>query len=306
MKTATQAQTNPKNAFTKRNRWIAYAFLLPNLIGFLAFTLIPIVMAFGLSFVKWDFANPMIWVGFKNFAKLFRDEGFQIAFWNTLYYTVISVPLTILFALLLAVLLHQKLQGVKLLRTIFFFPYISSMIAVAVVWNMLFHPSMGPINQLIRLLGVAQPPEWTSSMVWAMPAIIIVGVWKQVGYYMVIYLAALQAIPEHLYEAATIDGANAWQQFRKITLPLLTPATFFISTLLIINSFKVFDHILIMTDGGPGRATNVLGYYVYNQAFLYFKFGYASAVAMVLFLVVLIITLIQFKFENKWVNYHSV
>jgi ABC-type sugar transport system permease subunit len=139
-----------------------------------------------------------------------------------------------------------------------------------------------------------------------MPAIIIVGIWKQVGYYMIVYLAALQSIPEQLYEAATIDGANNWQKFRNVTLPMLTPATFFISVLLIINSFKVFDHILIMTDGGPGRATNVLGYYIYNQAFLYFKFGYASAIAMVLFIIILVITIIQFKLENKWVNYSSL
>jgi multiple sugar transport system permease protein len=288
---------------TKRNRLIAYAFLLPNLLGFVAFTLIPIVFAFSLSFVKWDFANPMVFVGLKNFSKLFTDEGFQISFWNTLYYTAVSVPVTLVVSLFLAVMVHQKLAGIKFFRTILFFPYISSMVAVAVVWNMLFHPTMGPINEVLRMLGVIHPPEWTSSVTWAMPAIIIVGIWKQMGYYMIIYLAALQAIPEQLYEAATIDGANGWQKFCNVTLPMLTPASFFNSMLLIINSFKVFDQILIMTDGGPGRATNVLGYYIYNQAFLYFKFGYASAIAMVLFLVVLVLTIIQFKLENKWVNY---
>lgn len=291
---------------TRVNRLTAYAFLLPNLIGFVAFTLVPIIVAFGLCFVKWDFANPMVFIGFKNFLKLLRDEGFLISFWNTIYYTAVSVPLTIIIALLVAVLLHRKIKGIRFFRTIYFFPYISSLVAVAVVWNMLFHPTMGPINGVLKMIGILHPPEWTSSVVWAMPAIILVGVWKYVGYYMVIYLAGLQGIPEHLYEAATIDGANGWQKFRYVTLPMLTPTTFFICVLLVINSFKVFDQILIMTDGGPGRATNVLVYYICNQAFIYLKFGYASAVAMVLFILVLAFTVFQFKLEKKWVNYESM
>jgi multiple sugar transport system permease protein len=288
------------------NRMTAYAFLLPNFIGFFAFTLVPLIVAFGLCFVKWDFANPMVFVGFKNFLKLFKDDGFQISFWNTIYFTVVSVPLTIVTALLLAILIHRKLKGVKLFRTIFFFPYISSMVAVAVVWNMLYHPTMGPINGVLRLIGIHNPPGWTSSVVWALPAVILMSVWKQVGYYMIIYLAGLQGIPEYLYEAATIDGAGGWQKFRYVTLPMLTPSTFFICVLVVINSFKVFDQIVIMTDGGPGRATNTLVYYIYNQAFTYFKFGYASAIAMVLFIIVLLTTIIQFKLENKWVNYESM
>lgn len=294
-----------KRSLTQSNRLTAYAFLLPNVIGFLVFTLIPILVAFGLCFVKWDFANPMEFVGVRNFLKLFRDDGFQISLWNTLYYTVVSVPSTIIIALFLAVILNQKLKGIKLFRTIYFFPYISSMVAVAVVWNMLYHPSMGPINNFLRMIGIQNPPGWTTSVVWAMPAVIIMSVWKQVGYYMVIYLAGLQNIPEQLYEAATIDGATWWQKFRYVTVPMLSPATFLITMLLIIGSFKVFDQIVIMTAGGPGRATNVLVYYIYDQAFLYFKFGYASAAAMVMFLIVLVFTLIQFKYEDKWVHYDS-
>jgi multiple sugar transport system permease protein len=297
-------QKKPRT-FSQANRLKAYAFLLPNLIGFLSFTLIPIIVASGLCFVKWDFANPMVFIGLKNFAKLFKDDTFQISLLNTFYYTFVSVPLTIIIALLLAVLLHQKLKGIEIFRTIFFFPYISSMVAVAVVWNFLYHPSMGPINEFLKAIGVHNPPLWTSSTVWAMPALIIMGVWKQVGYYMVIFLAGLNGIPEQLYEAVTIDGANAWQRFRNVTLPLLTPATFFCSVLLVISSFKVFDQIIMMTNGGPGRATNVLVYDVYIQGFQFFKFGYASAVAMVLFMIVLGFTLIQFKLEKKWVNYQS-
>jgi multiple sugar transport system permease protein len=162
----------------------------------------------------------------------------------------------------------------------------------------------GPINHLLRMLGIANPPDWLNSVVWAMPAVILMSVWKYMGYYMIIYLAGLQAIPEHLYEAAIIDGANTWTKFRHITLPMLSPSTFMISILLVINSFKVFDQIVIMTDGGPGRATNVLVYYIYQQAFQNFKFGYASAIALVLFAIALIVTVIQFNLEDKWVNYH--
>lgn len=300
--------TELKPAPRKRhsNRLTAYAFLAPNFIGFVAFTLIPILVACGLCFVKWDFANPLEYVGMKNLLKLFRDDGFQISLWNSIYFTVVSVPLTIVCSLLLALLVHRKLQGIKLFRTLFFFPYISSMVAVAVVWNMLYHPTMGPINQFLRMIGIHNPPGWTSSVVWALPAVILMCVWKQVGYYMIIYLAGLQSIPEYLHEAATIDGANAWQRFRYVTLPMLTPSTFFICVLVIINSLKIFDPIVIMTDGGPGRATNTLVYYIYYQAFTLFKFGYASAIAMALLVIVLVSTIIQFRLESKWVNYESM
>lgn len=296
---------NRKKRFFNANRLTAYAFLLPNLIGFLVFTLIPMAAVFLLCFVKFDFANPMEFIGLKNFTKLFTDSGFQISMFNTFYYMITTVPLTIVISLFLAILLHQKLKGRTVFRTIFFFPYIASMVAVAVIWNMLYHPTLGPINAFLRMLGISNPPEWTSSVVWAMPAIIFMSVWKQVGYYLIIYLAGMNNIPEQLYEVATIDGATFWQKFKYITFPMLTPATFFITVLLVINSFKVFDQIVIMTDGGPGRATYVLVYYIYYQAFQFFKFGFASAVSVVLFLFVLILTIIQFKVENKWVNYQS-
>lgn len=305
MSTADIAKKKPRSLRQSR-RLTAYAFLLPNILGFVTLTLIPIAVAFGLSFLDWDFANPAKFVGLRNFMRLTRDSGFRISFSNTIYYTAVSVPLTIALALFLAVLLNQRVRGIKWFRTIYFFPEISSIIAVAVVWNMLYHPTMGPINNILQSIGVENPPGWTASVKWAMPAVILMSVWKQVGYYMVMFLAGLQGIPEQLYEAATIDGANSWQKFRYITLPLLSPTTFLVSILLVINSFKVFDQIVIMTDGGPGRATNVLVYYIYYQAFTLFRFGYASAIATVLFALVLIVTIIQFRMENKWVNYSSM
>jgi multiple sugar transport system permease protein len=168
---------------------------------------------------------------------------------------------------------------------------------------MLFHPAAGPVNQLLMSLGVQEPPRWTASVDWAMPTVILASIWKGMGYYMLIYLAGLQGIPSYLYEAASLDGANSWQKFRYVTLPMLTPATFFVSIMATISAFKVFDLILVMTGGGPGRATNVLVIDIYNTAFKEFRFGYSSAIAMVLFVIVLIITIIQFRMEKRWVNY---
>jgi multiple sugar transport system permease protein len=288
---------------TKKTTFIAYMFLLPNFLGFLIFTLIPVVSAMGLSFVEWDTSNPIKFVFLDNYLKLFKDETFKISFFNTLYYTAFTVPLTLIASLGIAILLNKKLRGVNFFRTAFFFPYIVSLVAVAIVWNAIMHPTMGPLNKTLMSLGFENPPTWTASTTWAMPSVILVSVWRQMGYFMVIYLAGLKGIPQELYEAATVDGARAWSKFKNITVPMLTPTTFFVTIMLVINCFKVFDLILVMTDGGPGRSTNVLVYHIYNQAFLNFKFGYASAISMVLFVLVLGITLIQFRIEKKWVSY---
>lgn len=281
----------------------AYSFILPNFLGFMIFTMIPVIISILLSFTQWDAVNPIKFTGLKNFARLFHDETFKISFLNTIYYTVGTVPLTLVSALIFAILLNKGIRGVKVYRAIFFFPYITSIVAIAVVWNMLFHPTMGPINDFLRWIGIKNPPGWTASTDWSMPALIITSVWRYMGYYMIIYLAGLQGIPGELYEAATVDGANAWRKFKSITLPMLTPTTFFVSIMLVINSFKVFDLVLVMTEGGPGRSTNVLVYQIYNEAFLNFKFGYSSAISMVLLAIVLLITIIQFKVEEKWVDY---
>ena len=286
-----------------RENLIAYSFILPNLFGFAIFTLVPMVFSLVLSFMNWDGANVISWAGLDNFKQLWQDTTFRIALTNTFYYVIGTVPLTMAASLGLALLLNQPLRGRNFFRTTFFFPYVASLVAVAVVWNMLFHPALGPVNQLLLTLGVENPPRWTADVDWAMPTIILASIWKGMGYYMVIYLAALQGIPSALYEAAEIDGANAWQRFRYVTLPMLTPATFFVSIMLTIASFKVFDLILVMTGGGPGRATNVLVIHTYNTAFREFRFGYSSAIAMVLFVIVLVITVAQFRMEKRWVSY---
>ncbi|MDR0922980.1 MAG: sugar ABC transporter permease [Hungatella sp.] len=286
-----------------KNMATAYLFLLPNLVGFLIFTLIPIMCSMGLSFMEWDSANPMVFVGLENFKRLWTDDTFKISLWNTVYYSVFTVPLTMAAALGLALILNQKMKGINIFRTIFFFPHVASLVAIAVVWNLLFHPTLGPINSVLMSFGIANPPGWTSSIDWAMPVIIIVSIWKSMGYYMILYLSGLQAIPRELYEAAKVDGANSFQRFKSITLPMLTPTTFFVSIMLTIACFKVFDLVSVMTNGGPGRATNVLVFNIYNTAFINYEFGYASAISMILFVIVLAITIVQFRAEKKWVSY---
>lgn len=296
------ANTGKRRSQLKKHA-IAYSFILPNLIGFAIFTLIPMVFSLVLAFMNWDGANQISWAGLDNFKRLLGDQTFRISLTNTLVFVLGSVPLTMLAALGLAMLLNQPLRGRNLFRTTFFFPYVASLVAVAVVWNMLFFPSAGPVNSLLSALGVQNPPRWSASVDWAMITVILASVWKGMGYYMIIYLAALQSIPTILYEAAAVDGANAWQKFRYVTLPMLTPATFFISVMLTIASFKVFDLIMVMTGGGPGRATNVLVVHIYNTAFKDFRFGYSSSIAMVLLFMVLAITIVQFYMEKRWVNY---
>jgi multiple sugar transport system permease protein len=282
---------------------VAYSFIMPNLLGFAVFTLAPMAFALALAFMSWDGANPIKWVGLANFAGMLRDETFRISTLNTLYYVVGTVPTTLVCSLLLAVLLNRPFRGRNAFRAFYFFPYVASLVAVAVVWNMMFHPSMGPVNNVLRSLGVKDPPGWAASVKWAMPTVIMASVWRNAGYYMIIYLAALQGIPRELYEAARIDGASSLQAFRKITVPLLTPATFFVTVMLTIQSFKVFDLVYVMTGGGPGRATNVLVFTIYDRAFIYSQFGYSSAIAMVLLAIVLVVTFVQFRMEKRWVSY---
>ena len=291
---------NLKKKRLMRRNMVGYSFIAPNFIGFAVFTMMPMLFSFGLSFCEWDSSHPIQFVGLQNFIGLLSDDTFWISLKNTIYFTVGTVPLTIVLSLGMSLLINQKIKGQVLFRSIFFFPYVASLVAICVVWNLLFNPDLGPVISLLAALGVKELPRWTASVKWALPTVIGLTVWKGAGYYMIVYLAALQGISREIYEAAKVDGADAIRSFFSITLPLLTPTTFFVSTMLIISSFKVFDTIYIMTGGGPGRATNVLVYYIYNTAFVKFKFGYASAISMVLFVLVLGITLVQFRGERKW------
>ncbi|NIJ02350.1 multiple sugar transport system permease protein/alpha-1,4-digalacturonate transport system permease protein [Paenarthrobacter ilicis] len=257
------------------------------------------IAAFALSFMEWtSFSSPK-WVGLANFQRMFASDSFWIALRNTVVYALGHVPLTMALALILAMLLNRKLKGIGFFRVAIFFPYITSLVAVAVVWNMLFSPDSGPINQFLGAIGIANPPGWTSSSDWALPAVIITSVWRDMGYYMVLYLAGLQAIPTELYEAAEVDGASAWQRFWNVTIPSLRPTTFFVVVMLTVSSFKVFDLIVVMTNGGPGRSTTVLSQLIYQEGIGEGKFGYSSAISLVLFIIVLTVTVLQFKIQQR-------
>ncbi|HAH63811.1 MAG TPA: ABC transporter permease [Treponema sp.] len=287
-----------------KDNLVAYSFILPNFLGFAVFTLGPILFAVYLAFTQWNGSGPITFVGLKNFRDLASDSLFLIALKNTLVYCAAVVPLTVISSLFLAVMLNQKIFARNFFRTVNFFPYVASLVAVAVVWNMLFNPAKGPVNQILSLLGVPDDrlPRWAADRNWALFTVILFSVWKNTGYYMIIYLAGLQGISQQLYEAATLDGAGRRQQFKYITLPQLRPTTFFVVVMLTIQSFKVYDQIYMITQAGPGTATLVLVYHIYNTAFVDWNLGYASAVAMVLFLLVLAVTLVQFRGEKKYAN----
>ena len=281
----------------------AYLFLAPNAIGFLLFSALPVLAALVLAFYDWDLLLGADFVGLQNFRQLlFEDANFHAAFLNTFYFVAVSVPLSAGLGLAVALLCNQALRGITLYRSIFLLPYVTITVAVALVWRWLYHPDLGLINRLLGLVGI-DGPAWLVSTGWAMPAIIFLSVWKSFGYNMVLFLAGLQSIPEQLYEAATIDGANAWQRFRHITLPMLSPTTFFVVIISIIGSFQVFDQALVMTGGGPGVATTTLVLFIYQVGFQAFHMGYAAAAAWLLFVVVMVFTVIQFRAQRRWVTY---
>lgn len=287
---------------------VAYSFILPNFLGFAIFTLGPIIFAFILAFMEWDGNHPIEFVGLGNFIEMCQNQRFLAALRNTIVYSLATVPLTLVVALALSLLLNTKVKGRNFFRTATFFPYVASLVAVTAVWNMLFSPSKsGPVNMILYALGCPQDklPMWAAGKSWVMFTIVLFSVWKNMGYYMVIYLAGLQGINGELYEAAQLDGANRWQQFINITVPQLRPTTFFVTIMLTINCFKVFDIVYMLAGGSNGIVNTsaiVLVSHIYEEAFNNWKLGYSSAVSMVLFLLVLIVTVIQFKGEEKYAN----
>lgn len=295
----TSVKNKKSTAIVRRNRRKAYLFLLPNFLGFIVFTLIPVAMALFYSFTNYDGNKKMDFIGLDNFIKLFSDSSFVISLQNTIIYTIVTVPLIIVLSLLVSVLMNNGVKGAPVYRAIMLFPHIASIEAVTVVWQFLYNAKSGPINQILRSIGIANPPSWLSDKKTALLAVMIMIIWKGIGYYMITYLAGLRGIPKDQYEAATVDGANAWEKLIYVTVPNLRPVTFYATIMCIINSFQVFTPIYVMTKGGPGRATSVLVLKIYEDAFVNYKFGYASAEAMILFLLILVVTLIQFYHNKK-------
>ncbi len=285
----------------QENAW-AFGFLFLALLGLFGLTLLPIVVSFFLSFTDWDALGAPNLVGLRNFAQLAHDPTFFRALWNTIYYTVVSVPLGMILSLGLAMALNRSIPGVGFYRTLVLIPVISSTVATALLWGLMLDPYIGLANHLLRLLGLPAS-GWLTDTKMAMPAIILMSVWKGLGYNMVLFLAGLQGIPPELREAARIDGASRWKEFVNITLPMLSPTTFFVLVISVISSFQVFDQTWVLTKGGPQEATITLVYYVYQTGFQQLRMGYASAIAYVLFFMTLIVVMIQWITQRRWVYY---
>ncbi|GAB4564021.1 MAG: sugar ABC transporter permease [Anaerolineae bacterium] len=279
-----------------------YIAISPWLIGFILFTGGPILFSLGMSFTNWTGLTNREWIGLLNYRKLFFDDPlFYTVLKNTFYYSFASVALGTIGALATAILMNQRVPAVAVFRTLYYLPSVTSGVAIAIMWLWLFNPQVGLVNYLLSLVGI-KGPGWLASRTWAMPALIIMSLWG-IGGSMIILLAGLQGIPEHLYEAARIDGANKWHEFRHVTLPMLSPVLFYVIVISIIGSFQIFENVYVMTQGGPGTATLVYVLHLYRNAFEYQKMGYASAMAWILFLIILGLTWLQLRTSRYWVYY---
>lgn len=288
----------------KRETILGWVMVSPFLIGFVFLTAIPMIASFVISFSEWDMLSNPEWIGFDNYKKLFFEDALALHSLNiTILFTIVSIPLNILFGLALAMLLNTSIRGLAIFRTIYYLPAILSGVAVALMWRWIFSTQFGLLNALLDIIGI-EGPAWLTDRIWVLPSFVIMRLWS-VGGGMIIYLAGLQSIPTNLYEAASIDGANWWHKTRFITLPLLSPTIFFQLIVGFIFSMQIFTEAFIMTNGGPADASLFYLLYLYRQAFQYFDMGYASALAWVLFVVILFLTIVMFKTSRFWVYYEA-
>lgn len=294
-------KAGPVKGKRKQYGWVLF-FLLPSAIPLLIFTLIPMVSSIWVSLHKWNLISPMEWVGLGNYRNLLTEPATGRVFLHTLLYVVGYLPLVYVGGLALALALNRKLKGRAFLRATYFLPVVTSWVVVALVWKWLLNPTNGLVNQMLGAIGLPEPGWWTDPA-WALPAVILSSAWKDLGFVMVILLAGLQSIPADLYEAAEVDGTSPWQRFSRITLPLLSPSTFFVVVISLINGFQVFDQVYVMTGGGPSGSSQVVVGQIYDLTFRYGRAGEASALSWILFAVILIITVFQIRGQRRWVHY---
>lgn len=290
---------------SKKESLIWIIFILPAVIPLIVFWIVPMFYSGYVSFTNWDFMSPTYKiVGLDNYIKLFKDKEFYRVLFNTFYFTLGSVIPTIIGGLVFAILLNKKMRGIKLYRTILFSPWITPTVAVSIVWSWIFEPRVGLANFILSKIHIAALP-WLQSEKWAMPAVLIVTIWKGIGWTMVFYLEALQKVPKELNEAAEIDGANRFQNFVNVTIPMISPTTFFLVIMTSINSLQAYDQIQVLTQGGPAGSTRTILYMYYQEAFQNFNVGKAAAVAMVIVFITIVLSLIQFAASKRWVHYEQ-
>ncbi|MEU4575075.1 sugar ABC transporter permease [Nonomuraea sp. NPDC023979] len=286
----------------RRGAWYAYLFVGPSLLGVVAFLLLPVVIVLVLSFFDWELLSDPSFAGLDNYARLLGDGEAWHSLWVTVLYVALCVPLQTVIALGAAMLLNQRVKGVRFYRSLFVVPWMATPIVLGLVWNWIFDPRDGAINRALSMVGITGP-DWLSDSAWAMPAVALVTVWQYSGYNMLFFLAGLQGIPQELYDAAATDGATPRQRFWRLTLPLLNPTMFFVMVTNMIGAFQVFDTVYVMTNGGPSGSTAVLNFTIFETAFRQFDFGYASTLSMLLFVIILVVTLVQVRFFGKRTTY---
>jgi multiple sugar transport system permease protein len=291
-------------AMKRREMWTAYAFILPTLIGFLIFIVGPMLASFAISLFDWNLLTAPRYIGLENYQQLFTDQRIGTVYLTTFKLAAIIVTCNMSLGLALAVLMDRHMPF--LLRNFFkisyFFPYVVSGVAVSIIWTFLFNRDLGPLNYYLGLLGVERIP-WLNSSTYSPWAIVIADVWRNVGFYILVFLGGMQAISRDLYEAAEVDGASSWHQFRHITLPLLSPTILFLTVISVIGALQIFEQPQILTNGGPGDATRTIVLYIYEHGFRFFDMGYASTIAISLFAIILVLTALQFRLSRRWVFY---
>ncbi len=299
------SQIAPERRFVHEARW-AWLFLAPCLLGLIVFTYLPVLASFGLSFSYWNLLGTPQWVGLDNYAAVLRDPLFWQSLGATAYFVVVSGFLEVVLGLLLALWLNRAIRGQAWFRTAYFLPFITPMVSVAMVWGWLYDPQFGLLNWVLTGLRLIQAPiPWLYDPQTAMAAIMLLRIWKDVGYNLVLFLAGLQGVPPSLYESAELDGAGPLQAFFRVTLPMITPTVFFVTIMAFINGFQAFDSVYLLTQGGPAHSTELLVYWMFKNAFEFYRIGPASAIAYILFVLILALTAVQWQLRKRWVMYED-